>query len=120
MIAAAVLITAGLLVGMVAVLALRRWSLAELRTESWLHAPTTHTLAYDVPDGQDAAIPLAALRHEGFVARADMERGTERLVVACEETDRARVRDVLEHADLASFSGPRIPVGHVTFVDERR
>lgn len=118
MIVIAMLLVGLLVLGLVAMLALRRWTLDEARTEKRLSLPATHKVVYDVPAGQDAAVLAAALAHAGFTARASMEQGIEKLVVECEPSDRAAVRDVIEHVDRAGFDGPKMHVAHVAFEDE--
>ena len=114
------MLAVGLLaVGVVLMLALRRWTLDDARTEARLHQPGTHRLVYAVPGGQDPAVLLAALAHAGFTAVTDLEGGTERLLVACEEHDRAQVRSIIEHVDRGGIDGPEMHVGHVSFEDER-
>lgn len=119
MIGIATAVVAVLVIGLVLVLMLllRRWTLDEIQTEAWLHSPTTHTLAYVVPDGQDPAVLIGALGGAGFVSRAEMEGGEEELLVACEDTDRDRVRHILEEASPRP-EGARTSVGHVRFADE--
>lgn len=109
-----------LVVGVLVMLALRRVTLDEARSENRLREPGTHKLAYVVPNGQDPAILMAALARGGFKSVSDMEGGVERLLVACpDEHDRAKVRSIIEHVDRAGFAGPEMHVGHVSFEDER-
>lgn len=115
----AVLLVALVVVGVVVMLALRSWTLEEVRTEAWLREPETHTLSYVVPDGQDPAILVAALAGAGFTARAEMRGGVERLVVACDEDQRDRVRSVIEAVHLTGFEGVEMHVAHASFEDER-
>lgn len=94
-------------------LGLRTWVLDEARFEKKLRAPETHTLEYEVPNGQDPALLKAALAGAHFASIARSDGGTERLTIACEEQDRSRVRDVLEHV----HTGP-VEHGAVRFADE--
>ena len=75
-------------------------------------------MAYVVPGGQDPAGLMAALTHAGFVSVTDSTGGTERLLVECEESDRGRVRSVLEQVERRGIDGSRLPAGHVSFEDE--
>ena len=120
MIVGALLVVGLLVVGVLLALALRRVTFDEAGTENRLHQPSTHTLAYAVPAGQDAALFMAALTHEGFTSVADNEGGTERLLIACDEKDRARVRSIIEHVNLTGFgyTGPARHLEHVSFQDE--
>jgi len=108
-----------LVVGVVVVVALTSWGRDEAATEARLHAPATHTVAYVVPEGQDPAVLISALPHAGFVSVTDSTGGTERLLVECEESDRGRVRSILEQVEHRSIDGSRLPAGHVSFEDER-
>jgi hypothetical protein len=89
----------GLLVlSAIALAVFRSWTLDEGRTESWLRSPDTHKLTYVVPEGIDAAQPMAALAHAGFTCVVAAEHGNEELLIACEDADRAEVAEVIEHA----------------------
>jgi hypothetical protein len=96
----------------------RRWVLDVGASEVRLQDPETHTLSYLVPAGQDPASLMAALAHAHFTTAVDTHSGTERLLVACEESDRSKVREVLSDASSAGSGGTRM--AHVTFVDEPR
>lgn len=106
-----VVVVAGLLVLRVA----RTWVLDEGATEARLRDPETHTLSYVVPNGQDPAVLMSALAHARFTAVTDTHGGIERLLIGCEETDRAQVRQVIEDAIVAR--GTRTSE-HVSFDDE--
>ena len=120
MVVGALIVIGVLVLGVVLALLMRRATLDEAGTETRLHRPETHTLAYAVPDGQDAAMFMAALTHEGFTSVADHEGGTERLLIACSEQDRAKVRGIIEHVRLTGFgyTGPARHLDHVSFQDE--
>jgi hypothetical protein len=90
----------------------RTWVLAEGATEARLRDPETHTLSYLVPNGQDPAALMSALAHAEFTTVTDAHGGIERLLIACEEADRSRVREILEAASLTRLAG------HVSFEDE--
>ena len=108
-----------LVVGVIVALGLRRITLDDVRTEARMHQPGAHTLSYVMPVGQDPALAMARLAHAGFTAVADSTGGVERVLVDCEEQDRAQVRSILEHVDRAGIAGPPIHVDHVSFEDER-
>lgn len=95
----------------------RRWVLNEGATEARLRDVETHTLSYVVPNGQDPITFITALAHAKFTAVTDTHGGFERLLVACEEPDRAQIRQILEEANSAVSSGTRMP-DHVRFEDE--
>jgi hypothetical protein len=114
-----VMVLVGLVVvGVAIMLALRTWVLEESRTEARLHRPGAHTLSYVVPNGQDPAVLMAAVRNAGLTSVVDTTGGTERILVECEEEDRARVRSALEHAAVPGYDG-HTTVAHVAFEDER-
>lgn len=105
--------------GVVIALALRSWTLDEAKTEKRLRSPDVHTVSYVVPEGQDVAVLMAAVRHAGFESITKTDGGTERLLVACDEQDRAKVRSILEHVHRVGFDGSEMYVDHVSFDDER-
>lgn len=120
MIVIAILFVGLLVVGAVVLGGLRNWTLAEGRMEATLGEPGEHHLAYDVPNGQDPAVLLAAVNRAGYTATSDMRGGVERLLVDCPtEADRAVVRSALEHVDRTGFDGAEMHVAHVSFEDER-
>ena len=115
----AVLLLVGfLIVGLVFMLALRRRTFAEVRTEARLRSPDTPTATYVVPHGQDPAVLMTALTHEGFVSVPDITGGVERLLVECAEADRAKVRRIIEHVNYAGFDGAGTHIDRVRFTDE--
>jgi hypothetical protein len=97
--------------------AARRWVLDEGATEARLREPETPVLSYPVPNGQDPVALITALAHANFTTVTDTHGGIERLLVACEDSDRAQVRHVLEEANSADSGGTRMP-DHVRFEDE--
>lgn len=109
---AALVIVTGVMLG------LRTWVRDEARTEQRLRAPETHTLDYEVPNGRDPAVLTAALAGAHFTSVAHDDGGVEHLTIACEEQDRSRVREVLEHVHAAGPTGPDEYLGQVRFTDE--
>jgi hypothetical protein len=97
-------------------LGLRRWVLEEGRTEALLRDPATHTVTYLIPNGQDPASLMGALAHAHFTAVIDSHGGSERLLVACEETDRPQVRLVIAEVNQAGSGRTWMP--DVRFEDE--
>lgn len=114
----AMLTVATLIVVTGGMLALRNFVLDEAKTEARLRSPETHTLDYEVPNGQDPAPLRAALAQAHFTAITRDDGRSEHVTIAAEEGDRARVRDVLEHVHAAGATGPDESVGHVRFSDE--
>jgi hypothetical protein len=116
MIGVAVIVFVGLFVMSVLVLTLSRSaSLDYQAVRTRLRQPGAETLAYDVPDGQDAAELIVALGHAGYTAIEDDDAGTHRVLVFCpggRQDARSRVRAVLEGAGVR---GPST----IRFADER-
>jgi len=114
-----VMLLVGGVVGIVVLaLGLRTWGVGQAKTEARLLSPDTHKVRYVVPLGQDPAILMAAVSSAGYTALVDTSGGTERLLVACGEQDRAKVRSVLEHVSRSGFDGVEMRVDHVAFDDE--
>ena len=106
-----------LVAGMLVLRGARSWVLDAAATEARLMDPETHTLSYLVPNGRDPADLMSALAHARFTTATDTHGGIERLLIACEETDRAQVRRVLEDANRTSSGGTRVSA-QVIFQDE--
>lgn len=113
-----IMFTVVLVLGVVVALALRSWERAEERDEAVFDAPTASKVRYEVVDGQDPAVLVAALHHAGFHARAHLEGGVEVLRVLCQEHERPVVRAVIEGVDRTGFDGVPLHVGAVRFVEE--
>jgi hypothetical protein len=79
------------------------------------------TLRYSVPEGQDPAAVLVALRAEGLDAATEDEGPHQDVVIACPtgvERERPRVRAIIQHArHLGDDEG--VPVPTVRFADEQ-
>jgi hypothetical protein len=118
MIIFAMLTVAGLVVITAVMLGLRTLVLGDAKLEGRLHAPETHTLDYEVPNGRDPALLKAALSGAHFTSVTRTDGGSEHLTIACEEADRTRVREILEHAHAAGAHGRDEYLGHVRFSDE--
>ena len=119
MLALVLVIVILLAVGVIFALGLRRVTFDEAQAEARLRQPGAHTVTYAVPTGQDASVLIAALAHAGFKAVGGMEAGQERVLVACEQSDRGEVRRIIESVHEANFGGPEMHVAHVRFEDER-
>ena len=118
-----VVVLAMLLVGLVVAgvvisMGLRTWTLDRARTEARLLSPDTHTVGYVVPAGQDPAVLMAAVAGAGYTAMVDTSRGTERLIVECDDHARGEVRRALEGVHSAAWDGSDMQVEHVVFDDE--
>src|SRR5262245_23557086 len=116
MIGVALIIFVGLTAVLILVLTLSRSaSLDYQAVRTRLHQPGAETLAYHVPEGQDAAALIVALGRAGYTAVEDDEGGTHQVLVFCpgsRQEARPRVRAVLQEV-----GGPR--PAEVVFADER-
>jgi hypothetical protein len=120
MIAVAIIILV-LFVGTVLVAgALRRMVRDEHDVESRLLAPDSHTIAYAVPNGVDAADLRAAVARGGFTSIATTVGNHQCLLVECGESDRERVREVIGNAHEMAYDGTELDLHPVVFEDERR
>jgi hypothetical protein len=113
-----------LIVLVLAAVAIKRYSGAEVRRSDRLQNADRPTLRYEVPAGQDPAAVLAELQSSGYDASADSEPGPSSPMVIIGATggapDREAVRRTLADLDGTNIvpeeSGPvRTPV---RFVDE--
>jgi hypothetical protein len=111
----AVLLLVFLIGAIVLFVAFSRWMRDESRTEARLHSPDTHTVRYVVPDGQDPAALMSALARVGFTAVVDSRRGEEIVIVACDESELATVRQVIERSGPV---GSDRPTPSVRFLDD--
>ena len=98
---------------------LRRWVLEESRREAHLRDPHTHTVAFAIPTGVDPVAPEAALARAGFNSGHDRLGMVECIRIECDESQRDRVRRVLEDVFMTEYGGSVLPAGHVVFEDER-
>ena len=99
---------------------LRRVTFDEARAEARLHEPGAHNVSYLVPTGEDATPVIAALHRAGYAVVGGMEHGQERVLVGCEERDRADVRRIIEDVEKTAYKGQGLPVhSHVIFEDEQ-
>lgn len=117
-IVATMLLVGFLMVGLVFMLALRKWTIAEARTEARLRSPDTPTVTYAVPHGQDPARLMTSLVHEGFVSVPDIAGGVERLLIECADADRAKVRRIIEQVNHPGLHGAAMHTDRVHFDDE--
>jgi hypothetical protein len=87
-----------------------------------LHEDQTPTLEYDVPNGQDPVVILAALEREGYTATVDQNHTEQRVVISCPgglDRQRAQVRSIIASADSTTLddAGGHVDVD-VRFRDE--
>jgi len=119
MIAAAVFLVVVLVVGAVVAVVLRRVVLDDAANEQHLHTAGVHTVSFAVPNGVDAADLRAAASRGGFVSTVADSDTQQRLLVECEDSDRARLRRVLQEAHDAASHGAELHLDPVVFDDER-
>ena len=117
--AAVILVVIVLVVGVAIPLFLRSWGAEESRTEARLHDPRTHTVTFAIPNGVDPAVVRVALTQAGFTGVMEQVGEVECLRVECDESDRERVRSVVEAVHMTEFDGSELKLGHVVFEDER-
>jgi hypothetical protein len=120
MAAAIVLLVVVVVGGTIAInLFLRSWVRDESRREAHLRDPRTHTLAFAIPPGVDPVTPETALALAGFSSGHDRLGTVECIRIECDESQRDRVRTVLEDVFRTQYDGSVLPAGHVVFEDER-
>lgn len=103
----------------------RKWASREQAISDDLADPTTSTIDYSVPDGQDPVVLLTALNAEGFTATTDPAR-PQLLHVSCRTglaRERAHARSVIASVhqtavESGTDSEAEFDVGHVRFTDE--
>jgi hypothetical protein len=98
---------------------LRGWLRGESRREAHLRDPATHTIAYEVPNGIDPVIVMSPLMQAGFTSGVDRVGMAECVRIECEESERGRVRGVLEGIPMTAYDGSPLHAGRVVFEDER-
>jgi hypothetical protein len=100
----------------------RRWLGQRQRVADDLAAPSTATIDYRVPPGQDPVVLLTALSAEGFTATTSPADAT-LIRVACPagpDRYRAQVRAVIASVDTTAIdSGATFDVEDVRFTDEQ-
>lgn len=99
----------------------RAWAARREAVAEDLARPTTSTLDYHVPPGQDPVVVLTALSTEGFSATADPHR-TDLVHISCPagaDRDRARVRATIASAHSTAIdTGASMDPTPVRFADE--
>jgi hypothetical protein len=120
MIAAGVIIILAVLVGTVVIAgALRRLVRDEADVERRVRAPNAHTISYAIPNGVDPAGLRGTLLGGGFASVVSTTGTHECLLVECEESDRPRLRHLIEGASETAYDGSELDLHHpVVFQDE--
>jgi hypothetical protein len=62
---------------------------------------------------------VTGLTHAGFTSAIDRVGEVECLRVECEDSDRTRVRSVIEGIHVSEYDGSELTFGHVVFEDGR-
>ena len=120
MIAVAVILVVLIVVASIVIpLLLRSYGVEEARTEARLHDSHTRTLAVAIPNGMDPAVLRLALGEAGFASALDRVGDDECLLVECKESDRARLRSIIEAVHVTGYDGSELTLGPVRFEDER-
>lgn len=116
---AAILVTGVVVVSIAIALFLRSWVLTESETETRLHDPRTHTIAYAIPNGVDPVVFAVAVDKAGFTSVTDRVGNAECILVECPESERVHLRTVLEAIPVPQYDGSPARAAHVVFEDER-
>jgi hypothetical protein len=107
-----------LLVTAVVAWGLRRVVMDEAARESRLRA-RAETVRYVVPHGVDHADLRAAVARAGFSSTVGTSGTSACLLIDCPESERTRLRHVLEHLHEPGWDGSELTPEHVVFEDER-
>lgn len=97
----------------------RAWGTEQSRREARILDPRTPTLAFAIPNGVDPVVFELALNQAGFDCLVDRVGDAECLRVECAESDRTRLRRVIESVHLRDYDGSELNLEHVVFEDER-
>jgi len=119
MVIAAILVTVAFAVTVAGALFLRSWILSESETETRLHDPRTHMIAYAIPSGVDPVVFAIAVDRAGFTSVTGRVGDSECILVECPESERSHLRSVLESVQVREYDGSTVRSAHVVFEDER-
>jgi hypothetical protein len=117
--ALAIVVVVVIVLGVAVPMFLRSLVNEESRTDARLHDPHTHTVAYAIPNGVDPVVIKAALTHAGFTSSIDRVGEVECLLIECAESERLRVRAIIETVHVNEYDGSDLKLDHVVFEDER-
>jgi hypothetical protein len=117
--AIAILVIIALVAGVALTLFLRSLVSEESSTKAQLRDPDTHTVTYAIPTGVDPVVLEVALTNAGFTSMVERVGDAECLRVVCDESERARVRHVIEDVHASEYAGADLSLGRVVFEDER-
>ena len=91
----------------------------ESRREQHLRDPSTHTVAYAIPNGVDPVTVQSGLARAGLTSGVDRVGMVECVRIECNDSQRERARGVLEGIRMNAYDGSQFQAGHVVFEDER-
>jgi hypothetical protein len=97
------------------------WLRGESRRQARLTEPGGQPLVYEVPEGQDPAAIVTALRQDGLEATEVMRQGRQRVVIGGPGDSRrirAQARALIAHETDLNLEGDPAPTRKVTFADE--
>ena len=97
------------------------WVRGQERERAEITDPRRESLVYEVPEGQDPAVIVTALRNDGLEATEVLRQGRQRVVIACpngQEDLRPRARAVISNEADLNFEGDPAMRREVTFLDE--
>ena len=117
--AALILVVLVLFLSIATALLLHSWGAEQSRHQARILDPHTPTVAYAIPNGIDPVAVKLAVRQAGFDSVVHRVGNAECLLVECDETDRARLRTVIESMHLHDFDGSELILDNVVFEDER-
>lgn len=83
--------------------------------------PSVPTLEYEVPEGQDPAAVVNALKHDGLNAIGELRHGRQLVLIDAAEGPekvRPRARAAIAERALLNTQGDPSPVHEVRFLDE--
>jgi hypothetical protein len=113
-----ILVVLVLVIGAIAVVRMAR---RNQEREAWAKSSETQSLRYSVPEGQDPAAVMAALRQEGYEPIQDQDTAGRDVLIPCpagKDRDRARVRAILVHVAPLNLEGDPADTSSVRFADE--
>ena len=116
-----VLIALVVVVVLVAIYVVVPWVRRQERERNEITDPRRESVVFEVPEGQDPAVIVTALRNDGLEATEVVRQGRQRIVIACPEGRadlRARARAVIAHEARLGFEGDPATQREVTFLDE--
>ena len=116
-----ILIAVLVIVVLLAIFVVVPWVRRQEQQREQIADPRRESLVYEVPEEQDPAVIVSALRNDGLEATEVLRQGRQRVVIACPEGRedlRARARAVIANEADLNFEGDPAMKREVTFLDE--